>query len=167
MKLLFVAVKQVAKPVANRIKLQAIDGPTFRGLLVRMGQAIDYSTIQLNRIAEGQATLKRERVARLNEKDALARGADFLAEMVVYAFSAGVVGAEYWMSESSKRAAAAKLAAKEAHQLREKEANEELQWQEFRQLNRKVAELQDRLASVEAQAQRDDAERRGRQRWWR
>ena len=77
--------------------------------------------------------------------------------MIVYGVSAGIVLIENTYQQRKSEAAAKLAAAKEAEAVRQKEANEELQWQEFRELNLRVADLQSRLSAMEAQ--------RGR-RWW-
>jgi len=127
--------------------------------MVAVGRRLHFNMVQINRLADGESFLKRERVSVLNEKEALTRGSNFLAEMVVYSVSASILGAELWMSDQKAKKAAAEQAAKEKEALRLKEANEELQWQEFRQLNLKLAEVQERLSAVEAEA-------RQRGRWW-
>jgi len=158
-KLAFLAVKQVSKPVANRIKDNAITNERLHGAMVWVGQRLHYNMIQVNRIADGLGALKSERVGLLKEKEALVRGADFLAEMVVYSVSAGVLGAEYWLSEQKAKKAAAAAAAKEAEALRLKELNEKQQWREFEQLNCKLEEAQRRLSAMEEMMARQ-------RRWW-
>lgn len=46
-KLGLLAVKQVAKPVAQRIKVYASTHPTFSGLMVRMGRMLHVNTLQV------------------------------------------------------------------------------------------------------------------------
>lgn len=159
LKLTFIAVKQVSKPVANRIKAAALSSPGVRGAMVAVGRRLHFNTVQINRLADGESLMKRERVTVLNEKEALTRGSEFLGEMVVYTVSASILGVELWMSDQKAKKAAAQSAAKEEEALRLKEANEELQWQEFRQLNLKLIDLQERLSAMEVEAQR-------RRRWW-
>ena len=149
-KLGFLAVKQIAKPVAQRLKNQALNSPRWQRALVATGRRLHYNKLQIERIADGKALLKRERAPVLEQKQALMDGADFLAEMVIYGVSASILGIEYWTSRKKDLAKAAKEAAKEAETQRLKEANEELQWQEFRQLNLRVAELNGRVAELEA-----------------
>ena len=149
-KLGFLAVKQIAKPVAQRLKNQALNSPRWQRALVATGRRLHYNKLQIERIADGKALLKRERAPVLERKQALMDGADFLAEMVIYGVSASILGIEYWTSRKKDLAKAAKEAAKEATTQRLKEANEELQWQEFRQLNLRVAELNGRVAELEA-----------------
>ena len=153
-KLGFLAIKQVAKPVAQRLKNQALNSPRWQRALVATGRRLHYNKQQIERIADGKPLLKRERVPVQHEKEALQDGADFLAEMVVYGVSASILGIEYWSSRKKDIKKAEKEAAKEAKAERLKEANEELQWQEFRQLNLRVAELTGRVAQLEAQAAR-------------
>ena len=73
-KLAFLAVKQVAKPVANRIKSSALQSDTIRAAMVAVGRRLHYNNIQIARIADGQAALKKERVQVLNEKEVCAAG---------------------------------------------------------------------------------------------
>ena len=97
--------------------------------------------------------MKREKVPKLPLKDASERGADFLAELVVYGISAGVLAIQQWDSsrkEHRKEAAlAAKEAAKEAEAYRLQQLNEQRQWAELNKLSQTVAELQSRLSVME------------------
>ena len=149
MKLFFVAVKQVAKPVASRVKAYAVGHPRFSSLMGRLGNGLYRNSVQIERMADGKEQLAN--VVRLNEKKAVERGSDFLAEMVVYIVSAGTLGVEYIVSKRKDEA-------KAADAKREREANEELQWQEFAQLHKRVANLQS--AVLELVAEREERERR-------
>lgn len=51
LKLGLLAVKQVAKPVANRIKGVALRSEVFRGIMVRGGQRLHRNVYQLERIS--------------------------------------------------------------------------------------------------------------------
>jgi len=156
LKLAFLAAKQVAKPIANQIKHYAINHPTLRESMISVGRRLNYNLVQLNRIAEGHTFLKRERVPVINEKDALVKGADFLAEVVVYSISASALLAEYFISKKNSRKAEAKAKDEAAK-------NEARQWEEFRQLNLRLAEVQDRLRAVE---EAEEARRLQQQRWF-
>lgn len=94
-KLGFLAVKQVAKPVAQRIKVYAKGSDYFKRSMIELGRKLHASSVQIERMAEGKEQLKA--VAELREAQAVERGSDFLAEVVVYGVSAGVVAAEYFM----------------------------------------------------------------------
>mmetsp|Transcript_27327 Transcript_27327/g.87778 ORF Transcript_27327/g.87778 Transcript_27327/m.87778 type:complete len:160 (+) Transcript_27327:39-518(+) len=131
-KLGFLAIKQVAKPVAARIKASARTSDTFRKLILAVGQRLHRNTLQLDRIAEGKGTATH--VAPLRETVAVEKGSDFVAEMVIYTISATVLGVEYYMSQkSSAKKAAAEAEARRLHD--EKEARE------FRRLDARVTEL--------------------------
>ena len=91
-KLGFLAIKQVAKPVAARIKASARTSDTFRKLILAVGQRLHRNTLQLDRIAEGKGAATH--VAPLRETVAVERGSDFVAEMVIYTISATVLGAQ-------------------------------------------------------------------------
>ena len=75
-KLAFIAVKQVAKPVAQRIKSGALANERFHGYMVAVGRRLHVNVTQLERVADGQAMLKKERLPVLGEKEALQRGSD-------------------------------------------------------------------------------------------
>lgn len=94
-KLGFLAVKQIAKPVGQRIKAYAVAGERFQRYMVAMGQFLHRRAIQVERASDGKEQLKT--IAPLNEQRAIDRGADFVAECVVYSVSASVVAAEYFM----------------------------------------------------------------------
>jgi hypothetical protein len=162
-KLFFLAVKQVAKPVASRIKASALNNERLHRSMVSVGQRLNLNMIQLERIADGMAPLKAERVKDLGDKEALTRGADFLAEMVVYSVSASIIGIEHYMTQQKARKATAKEAAKEAEAQRLKQENEERQWRKFEQLDSTLQELQQRLSEMEAMEER--RQRSGRWGW--
>ena len=153
LKLFFLAVKQVAKPVASRVKNFAVRSPTFSALMGRLGNGLYRNSVQIERIADGKEAMTT--VAKLNQKRAVEEGSEFLAEVVVYSVSAVVLGVEYMVSKRKDEAKAAEVK-------RLEEANEELQWQEFAQLHKRVANLQS--AVVELVAEREERERRS---WWR
>ena len=148
-KLGLLAVKQAAKPVANQIKSSALQSEMLKRAMIRMGRQIDYNVVQLNRVADGLAFLKRERVPTLTEKDALTKGSDFLAELVVYGVSAGVLGAEYWISSGKAKKAAESKAKRKAEKEAEAVRNEQKQWSEFERLSSQLADVQGRLQAME------------------
>lgn len=158
-KLGFLAVKQVAKPVAARVKSHAKGHPVFQSYMARLGAFLHKNSVQIDRMADGKEqltpTAMRLLLAKQNEAAAVEKGSDFLAEVVIYGISAGVLGFEYVMSKRKEE----KKAAEEA---RVREANEELQWQEFKQLNTRVANLQ----SAVLELVREREEQQQRRRWW-
>merc|ERR1712167_32125 len=161
LKLALLAVKQVAKPVANRIKGAALESEGLRRVMERAGRRIHLNAFQVQRIADGKATLEAHYVPKIKDTEALERGSDFLAEMVVYSITAGVLGVEQWYSKRKERdrlaIEAATLAAKEAEQRRLNALNEEQQWAEFKTLHQAVAALQGRV---------NELEERGSRRWF-
>ena len=161
LKLALLAVKQVAKPVANRIKGAALGSERFRQVMVRTGRRLHLNAFQVDRMADGKASLEAHYVPKIKEKEALERGSDFLAEMVVYSITAGVLGVEQWYSKKKERERsaleAAKLAAKEADARRLNALNEEQQWAEFKRLHQALVALQGRV---------NELEERGSRRWF-
>ena len=100
LKLAFLAVKQVAKPVASRIKT----APHLKGLMVRIGQALHRNSLQIERASDGKRRLPSWRlssVAKIDDQSALERGSDFVAELFIYSVSASIVGAEFFMCAAS------------------------------------------------------------------
>jgi hypothetical protein len=141
-KLGLLAVKQVSKPVASRIKSSALRSDVLQKAMVRVGRGLHYNAFQLERIADGKGALKKERVPTLDSKAAMERGSDFLAEMVVFTIGVGVLGIEQWHSKSKETAKAEKeelkQAAKDAEARRLKELNERQQWAELSGLREEV-----------------------------
>ena len=170
LKLGLLAVKQAAKPIAASIKTSAVQSNSVRQSMISVGRRLHYNVFQLNRVAEGNSMLKKERVPVLNEKEALAKGSDFLAEMVVYSITAGVLLAEVQVSSRKAKQAeaekAAKKAAKRAKEAQEHAENEERQWAEFQRLNTQLTALQARLSALEdTEARHAQVLQRGRS-WW-
>ena len=165
-KLAFLAVKQVAKPVANRLKEGALSSDRLRGAMIKVGRRLHFTVFQIDRLADGKDMLKAERVRTLSEKEALTRGSDFLAEMVVYTFSAGILGAEQWISKQKEKRAELKQAAKEEAERESQRKNEERQWVEFEILHGKLELLQIRLAAMEAAEAERQASRAQKRGWW-
>uniref|UniRef100_A0A7S0LHK1 OPA3-like protein n=1 Tax=Coccolithus braarudii TaxID=221442 RepID=A0A7S0LHK1_9EUKA len=157
-KLVVMGVKQLAKPVSNRIKASAIQSNALRSTMVKVGRQIRFNGMQIERIADGKSLLKRERVPKINEKEALERGAEFLGEMFIYGVS--VLGLAVEQMYSQRKAAEA--AATEAEKLRLKEASDAQHRREFEQLRLQVAALQRRLASIERKEGEHEEESRGR-----
>ena len=157
-KLAFLAVKQVAKPIATRVKTSARENPLFRSTIIATGRRLHFGSVGIEHYADG-ASLRQVRqmlrgLADPPEAKALERGTDFVAEMVVYSVSASIIGAEYYMSEKKAAKTAAAKAARVAEVLRLKELNEELQWQEVRQLHLILSDVRYRLQKLEER------------RWW-
>merc|ERR1719263_1226819 len=158
LKLGLIAVKQISKPVASRIKAAALTSDIIKQMMVRVGRRLHYNVFQLERVADGRPVMSKEQVPVLNEKLASERGADFLAEMVVFGVAAGALGIEQWESRRRERAAAAALerheADKEAEAIRRQELNEQRQWAELSRLHQTVDELKARLAHLETRRPR-------------
>ena len=161
-KLGFLAVKQVAKPVANRVKLYAKNAPGFQSYMARLGAFLYKNNVQIERMADGKEkltpTAMRLLLAKQNEAAAVEKGSDFLAEMIIYGISASVLGFEYVITKRKEE----KKAAEEA---RLQEANEQLQWQEFKQLNLRVANLQSAVLELVREREQRNEELQ-RRRWW-
>lgn len=155
-KLAFLAVKQVAKPVASRLKSYALDHPTYRRGMVRVGRMLHANALQLDRVADGKTRLVK--VVPLEEGKALERAGDFLAEGFIYAISASILGAEYVIS---KRKDEKKAAEEQKAAALRVATNESQQWAELERLNHEMAELRQTVA--ELRQREDERRRRG---WW-
>ena len=142
-KLFFLAVRQVSKPLANQAKRTAKQSELFQSLCVGVGRMIHRGTIQLDRRADGKEQLAH--IAPLNATAALDRGAEFFSELIIYSVAGATVVYEYNLNERQKKQKAEQDADKETRRRAEMRVNEEKQWEEFRELNRRITSLQEEL----------------------
>jgi hypothetical protein len=167
-KLFFLGVRQVAKPLAERAKNAAKQNQTFRNLVVNMGRTLHSATIQITRSSEGKDAL--HLIVPLNEKAAIERGSYFFSEALIYSISGSIVYYEYYITQRSVKAKEEVAAAAEASRRAEIKANEERQWAEFSELNRRITLMQEELWSLrQREERRRDAELERAQRrsgWW-
>tara|TARA_B110000046_G_C12783660_1_gene310095 strand:- start:221 stop:616 length:396 start_codon:yes stop_codon:yes gene_type:complete len=126
----------------------------------------------VTRLAEGKAALKN--INPLTEERAVVRGTDLVSELVIYAIGGATVLIEYRRSETEKKVKEAKDAAKEQQYKEEAARNEQRQWTEFQNLERRITLLNEELASLKqeerqrrqleaAAAAASDSSRHG---WW-
>ena len=164
LKLALLAVKQVSKPVANRIKSATLRSAMLQKTMVDIGQRVHYNAYQIGLIADGEGAMDKSLVPKLQENAAAEKGADFVAEMFVYAVSAGALGVEQWYSRRKERGAeeaqSAKEAAKEAEARQLSLYNEQKLWAAISSLHQTVAELQHRVSAAEESEARRQRERR-------
>ncbi|OBZ88060.1 OPA3-like protein [Choanephora cucurbitarum] len=83
-------VKTLAKPVANSIKTQAKQHPTFREFCISVAQMkfLGYKT---------------EKIRPLNDARAIESGANFLSEAFVFSVAASIIIAESWRSHTKDK----------------------------------------------------------------
>lgn len=170
LKLAFLAVKQLSKPIANRAKAAARNSDAFRGIVVAVGRQIHQLQIQLTRLAEGKVSLAH--ITPLREQAAVDRGAEFVSEMVIYSVAASTIVYEYQQSASEKKRKEAEAAAEEERRLEANKALEQRQCEQLDMLNKRITLLDEQLWALrQEQAAHRAAERargeRAAQGWWR
>jgi hypothetical protein len=110
-KLFFLGVRQLSKPLAARISAGAKGSPTFSTVLAAVGRQMHRATIQVTRASEGKASLRH--VLELSEQKAVERGADILSEFVIYSVAGTTVCYEWNLTRKEKENKAEKEKAAE------------------------------------------------------
>jgi DNA-binding transcriptional MocR family regulator len=170
-KLFFLAVRQVSKPLAAVAKRGATESPLLRQVIVSIGQTINRARIQVTRMADGKTSLAN--ISPLNEEKAVAVGAELVSEGVIYTIAGSTVFYEWRMTKREKEQNAAKAAAAEVRRREEQRLNEERQWAEFSHLNKRITLLQEELWLLRRQQEQRERESgtTARQKsllmWWR
>jgi hypothetical protein len=101
LKLGLLAVKQIAKPIANRAKATAKESAVFKSVVVWVGRGLHRTSIQLSRLAEGKVSL--EYITPLSETAAVDRGAEFVSEFVIYTIAASTTLYEFGRAQQVTR----------------------------------------------------------------
>ena len=84
-KLGYLLIRTVAKPVANVLKQQTKNHPVFRSVCVRLAQTYHRSEIKMSRRLGGASKAITEAAVRpLDEQKAIEVGANFLGETLVF-----------------------------------------------------------------------------------
>jgi hypothetical protein len=100
-------VKTLAKPLSNRLKLEAEKNSKFSNLCIEAGQQSHIIMSKMNVFASGYRVLK---VKALPETEALTNGISIVSEAIVYFLSGTLIVLEYNRSER-KNAMKLKLSA--------------------------------------------------------
>lgn len=88
------AIRQVSKPLANKLKAKAKDSPFFRNYIC-MPPAQIYHWLEVNVKMKLLGLGKPVKVQKLNEAMAIDLGAELLGETIIFATAAGTLIAEY------------------------------------------------------------------------
>ncbi|XP_076442443.1 optic atrophy 3 protein homolog [Babylonia areolata] len=96
-KLGYLAVKQISKPLANHIKRNAKSSPFFRKY-VCMPPAQLYHWLEVNFRLRLMGLGKAQSVEKLSEEMAIELGAEMLGEFIIFAIAAGTLLLEYQRS---------------------------------------------------------------------
>jgi len=90
-------IKTLSKPMAKRLKKEALKHPSLSTILLHMGQFTHASTQRLTLLSQG---FKVKSVNPLLEENAIAKGAEILGETIVFSVACGVVIWEYSSSQA-------------------------------------------------------------------
>lgn len=96
-------VKQLSKPLANKLKTRAKSSPFFRRY-VCMPPAQIYHWCEVNIKMRILNLGKPSAVKPLNEREAIELGAELLGEFIIFAVAAGTITAEYLRQARNERA---------------------------------------------------------------
>jgi len=88
LKLVGLFVKTIAKPVANRMKVESSKHPNFSNVCITVGQFSHYINTRINVFATG---FKFVGVKPLENEKALSEGIGFLSEAVVFTVAGGII----------------------------------------------------------------------------
>lgn len=105
-KLALLLVRQVSKPIATRIKMEATNHNWFRRFCVGVAQGKHRVERRILRFAHGYGP---EYVRPLDEEKAINNGAEFLSEMFIFAVGGTVVTYEYIKSQQKEAEKQAKM----------------------------------------------------------
>eukprot|EP00898_Chlorokybus_atmophyticus_P000199 jgi/Chlat1/117/Chrsp1S03217 len=130
-------IRTLSKPLAQRVKKEAVNRPGFRKVIVGFAQAYHRINVRLARQLYGGQEAQ-EQIRPLNEERAIQNAADFIGETVIFSIASGVVLFEYNRSSQKER--------RKDDQLRQDReavrAQVDLQEQQVKQLQQRVAELE-------------------------
>ncbi len=152
LKLFFLAVRQISKPIAGRAKVVAQNSESFNKVIVGVGRWLHRMNIQLTRRSEGKEALTH--ITELNEKAAVERGANFFSEAVIYSIASATVMYEYSVQQVEQQNKARSEVAAEKRRRDEMRANEERQWEEFRNVNKRITLMQEELWAIRQREER-------------
>ncbi|KAI8084620.1 optic atrophy 3 protein-domain-containing protein [Halteromyces radiatus] len=93
-------IKTLAKPVANSIKTQAKQHPTFKEFCIGVAQKSHRleMTLKMNFLG-----YKKEVIRPLNDARAIESGANFISEAFVFGVAASIIIAENWRSRNKDK----------------------------------------------------------------
>lgn len=104
-KLGYLLIRTVAKPVANILKQQTKNHPVFRSLCVRLAQTYHRTEIKMSRRLGGASKAVAEAVVRpLDEQKAIEVGANFLGETLVFLVAGTVLMMDQTLSAQKEQA---------------------------------------------------------------
>lgn len=127
LKLFFLGVKQLSKPVAGFIKNRAKNSPAFKDQVINAAQFWHRINVRASQAASGASAETRAlRVKPLDEATAVATFTDILGEGVIYFIAAVALVVEYQMSaeKDAKKAAALEQRFKNAEAMLASQKNE-------------------------------------------
>ena len=161
-KLFLLAVRQVSKPIANRIKSAAKTSDNFRAASVGLGRWLYRTQIQLARVAEGKHSLAH--VSQLNEDKATERAAEFVSEAVIYSVAGSTVVYEWRQQQAEKARKERQAEVAEQKRIEAALENARRQWDEFGALARRITQLDEQMRQLYESHAR--AEERAKRRGW-
>jgi hypothetical protein len=127
LKLFFLGVKQLSKPVAGFIKNRAKNSPAFKAHVINAAQLWHRVNVRASQAASNASAEARAlRIKPLDEATAVSNFTDILGEGVIYFVAAVALVIEYQMSaeKDAKKAAALELRFKNAESELEKQRKE-------------------------------------------
>jgi glutaredoxin 2 len=127
LKLFFLGVKQLSKPVAGFIKNRAKSNPSFKQHVINSAQLWHRINVRASQVANNaSADARALRIKPLDEATAVSTFTDILGETVIYVIAAVALVIEYQMSaeKDAKKAIALELRFKNAEDALQKQKAE-------------------------------------------
>ena len=132
-KLGYLGIRTLSKPLANLVKSSAAEHPKFRKFCIAIAQMYHRGTSAMQWSLYPSSSSKAAQFVRpLNEENAIHLGANILGEAVIFGVAAGVMAVEYASSSRSS-----------------KEAKQELE-RRFTTLETQVKDLQDAMEGLQS-----------------
>ena len=95
-KLFFLGVRQLSKPVASVARQAAANSESFSGLMAFIGRGLHRLDQQTSRLVEGKSVRPQDH--------AVVRGSELVSEVVIYTVAGATVFYEYQLQQEDKRA---------------------------------------------------------------
>lgn len=151
-KLGYLAIKQISKPIANQIKRSAKSSPFF-SRYVCMPPAQIYHWMEVNFRLRLMGLGKAQQVEKLSESVAIELGAEMLGEFIVFSLAALTVLLEFCRSlskEAVKEEKERQVLINMQHKIQDLELVTEIQKAQIRELQRAVDNLETQDRSIRA-----------------
>ncbi|KAG4302332.1 hypothetical protein PCANB_001521 [Pneumocystis canis] len=109
LKIGFLVIKTLSKPIATNLRRQAKQHPRFRKICVDLAQIMHETETRMKANLLGKQR-KIKKVSSLNEENAIERGADFLSESFLFLIAGSLIFCEGWRTRKKEQTRRDKVA---------------------------------------------------------